>query len=92
MWYVAGVERVITDPNPENTLNVYAERFPNTLAVVVTKIDRGIDDALAKDMKKKKVDVSSYEELTNQLRDLRKEQKKDQTRLKRLKTGSSGEY
>lgn len=48
MWYVASVDRVITDPRFEGAMSEWAERFPNTLAVVVTKTDGGIDDALAK--------------------------------------------
>lgn len=92
MWYVAGVERVVTDPNLEKTLTMNAERFPGTLAIVVTKIDRGLDDALAKDMKKKKMDVRRYEILSSELKDLGKNIKKDQTRLKRLKTSGSEDY
>lgn len=92
MWYVAGVERVTTDPNLEKTISIYAERFPNTLAIIVTKIDRGIDDALAREMKKKKVDMSVYDFLCNQLRDLAKGLKKDQTRLNKLMASGSRDY
>jgi hypothetical protein len=39
----------------------YADRFPGKLAVVVTKVDRDVTDALAKDMQRKGQSVGDFE-------------------------------
>lgn len=62
LWYVADVARICDDPNLEETLSNYAERFHGTFAIVATKIDLGISHALALDMKNKGQSVGDYYE------------------------------
>ena len=54
--------RICDDPNLEETLCNYAERFRGTFAIVATKIDLGISHALAQDMKNKGQSVGDYYE------------------------------
>lgn len=63
LWYVAAVDRICTDPDLDNTISNYAERIRGTIAYVVTKIDHGITDGLARDMRDVKgQSVGDYEE------------------------------
>lgn len=51
LWYVVTVERPRTDPDLDMAINTYAHRFPGALALIVTKTDTDINDALALDMR-----------------------------------------
>ena len=62
LWYIAPVERVCTDPDLEYAVSRYADRFPGKLAVVVTKVDRDVTNALAKDMQKKGQSIGDFEQ------------------------------
>lgn len=62
LWYVADVARICDDPNLEETMSNYAERFRGTFAIVATKIDCGTSHALAKDMEKKGQSIGEYYE------------------------------
>jgi hypothetical protein len=62
LWYIAPVERVCTDPDLEYAVSNYAHRFPGKLAVIVTKVDRDVNNALAKDMEKKGQNLGGFEQ------------------------------
>lgn len=62
LWYVADVARICDDPNLEETMSNYAERFRGTFAIVATKTDCGTSHALAKDMEKKGQSIGDYHE------------------------------
>jgi hypothetical protein len=63
--------RICTDPNLERTISDYAGRFPNTFAIVVTKIDEGITDELAAEMTAKGHSIGDYEEAKANILDLK---------------------
>jgi hypothetical protein len=65
------VDRVCTDPNIERTISDYAGRFPNSLAIVVTKIDEGITDELAAEMTAKGHSIGDYGEAKANILDLK---------------------
>jgi hypothetical protein len=65
------VDRICTDPNLEHTISDYAGRFPNTFAIVVTKIDEGITDELAAEMTAKGHSIGDYEEANANILDLK---------------------
>jgi hypothetical protein len=92
MWYVVSVDRVVTDPNLERTISTYAERFPSTLAIIVTKIDGGLDEALAKKMRNSKENVHEYFSLNQTLKTFEKTLKELRSKTKRMKTGPSSDY
>lgn len=92
MWYVASVDRVITDPRFEGAMSEWAELFPNTLAVVVTKTDGGIDDALAKKFRTAKEDVERYFTLGKELKALEGKIKDKRARSLRLRKSGSAEF
>lgn len=84
LWYVAAVDRICTDPDLDSTISNYAERFRGTLAVVVTKIDHGVSDALARDMRDVKgQSIGDYEEYSATLRSLKPEYDSIRNKLKR---------
>lgn len=62
LWYVAPVERVCTDPNLEYAVGNYADRSQGKLAVIVTKVDRDVTNALAKDVEKKGQSLGDIEQ------------------------------
>jgi hypothetical protein len=66
------VERPCTDPQLEYAISCYAERFPGTFAVVVTKIDRDVTDALAHDMRTKGVSIGDFDLRKASIAELRK--------------------
>lgn len=70
--------RICDDPNLEETLCNYAERFRGTFAIVATKIDLGIAHALAQDMKNKGQSVGDYYEAKKNIDEL-------QVRLKQIR-------
>jgi hypothetical protein len=78
LWYVADVARICDDPNLEETLSNYAERFRGTFAIVATKIDLGLSYALAQDMENKGQNVGDYYEAKENIDEL-------QTRLKEIR-------
>lgn len=47
LWYVVTVIRPCTDPDLDHAISCYAERFPGTFTVIVTKIDQDVTDGLA---------------------------------------------
>lgn len=85
LWYVVAVGRVCTDDNLERTISIYAERFPGTLAVVVSKIDQGVGDgiALAADMRSKGQSVGDFNELTREKARLEESIARYKTQLKK---------
>ena len=77
------VERPCTDPDLEYAVSSYADRFPGKLAVVVTKVDRDVNDALAKDMKDKGQSVGDFYDHKASIKDHKKCLRSVRTKLKR---------
>lgn len=73
-------------------MSEWAELFPNTLAVVVTKTDGGIDDALAKKMRTAKEDVERYFTLGKRLKIFEAMVKDKRARSIRLRKSGSAEF
>jgi hypothetical protein len=55
---------------------LYAERFPSTLVIVITKIDQGVDTGLLESMREEGEDMTEYDRLTGELSRLGSELKK----------------
>lgn len=69
---MAGVIRIIDDPNLEWVFQHYAERFLGCLSVIITKIDVGIDPILANELKKRmNQSIGNYQKLEEEARGLR---------------------
>nr|OQO31074.1 hypothetical protein B0A51_01641 [Rachicladosporium sp. CCFEE 5018]OQO31531.1 hypothetical protein B0A51_01298 [Rachicladosporium sp. CCFEE 5018] len=66
MLCIVPTDRVIDNPEVERIIATYADRFPNALAVVVTKSDTGLDNNLARELIRKGQSVGDYEELCNE--------------------------
>jgi hypothetical protein len=77
------VERPCTDPDLEYAVSSYADRFPGKLAMIVTKVDRDVNDALANDMKNKEQDVSDFYDHKDSTKKHKKCLRSIRTRLKR---------
>lgn len=73
LWIFADIKRAITDPALHRSISLYAERFPDTIAVVLTKTDLGIDDGLLQDMRAQGEDMTEYDRLTEEIPLLRSE-------------------
>jgi hypothetical protein len=86
------VDRICTDPNLERTISDYAERFPNSLAIIVTKIDEGITDELAAEMTAKGHSIGDFEEAKANIFDLKDVLAKTRHTLKRATLTSEARH
>jgi hypothetical protein len=84
LWYVAAVDRPCTDPDLDRAVSIYAKRFPGTLAVIITKTDSGITNALALDMKNNKgQSIGDFLELKEFIADRKAHLKTIRSKLKK---------
>ena len=77
------VERQCTDPDLEYVVSNYADRFPGKLAVIVTKVDRDVNDDLAKDMKGKDQNVADFYDHKKSIKEHNKCLRSVRTKLKK---------
>ena len=67
LWCVVPVDRPLSDPDLGDAIKQYSDRFPGKLAIVVTKVDKDVTDALAEDMRGKCQNLGDYDECNNSL-------------------------
>ncbi|PPJ54527.1 hypothetical protein CBER1_02511 [Cercospora berteroae] len=60
LWTVTSIERPLSDAQLDRVLSTYADRFGSNAAVIATRSDSNVDDALAKAMQEKKQSVGEY--------------------------------
>jgi hypothetical protein len=69
----ADISRAVNDPSLHRTISLYAERFPSTFVIALTKIDLGVNDGLLQSMRREREDMSEYDRLTGELSRLNSE-------------------
>ncbi|GIZ37997.1 hypothetical protein CKM354_000142400 [Cercospora kikuchii] len=72
LWTVTSIERPLSDAQLDRVLSTYADRFGSNAAVIATRSDSNIDDALAKAMQEKKQSVGEYWAQSAQIKALSK--------------------
>jgi len=76
LYVFADIKRAVTDPSLHRTVSLYAERFPSTLVIVITKIDQGANTSLLEKMQEEEEDMTEYDRLSGELSRLKIEMKK----------------
>jgi hypothetical protein len=92
LWYVAGVDRICTDPDLERTMGDYAERFNGKFTIVVTKIDEGASDELANELRNKGQSIGDFRDFKASITRLKKNVRAAKQKLKSKKLSTSAKF
>lgn len=92
LWYVAGVDRICTDPDLERTMADYAERFRGTFTIVVTKIDEGVSNELANELRTKGQSIGDFRDFKANIAQMRKTLRTVKLKLKSKKLSAPAKF
>ncbi|KAM3421895.1 hypothetical protein BST61_g2272 [Cercospora zeina] len=70
LWVVTSIERPLSDAHLDRVLSTYAHRFGHNVAIIATRSDASVDNALAKALQEKKQSVGEYWEQSSHIKDL----------------------
>jgi hypothetical protein len=91
LYVFADIKRAVTDPTLHRTISLYAERFPSTLVIVLTKIDQGVDAGLLEIMREEGQDMTEHDRLGGEMARLKSDVSKANKKLNKAGEKSAEE-